>query len=548
MRQIISRCSIKVQIIIPALIALVLLATGVLFATNQLSRAFDGASTSTTRIIQNKDNLTTIIDNIYAMRIRAIYSIFQTEDAQKLTTALYEKQKINAQMLDQFNQIPSLRREATALHQAMDEYVRYSIDVMLPLINEKHSHHALSSNFEQRYHQAAESYRTAGRNMVTAVQNLSKQINQTAIQEIHLHQQTHHSILSYSVIGLLVILLVIILFAWSLAGVIVRPIHQLQTAMRQVAQGDLTVHLTAEGNNELSSLARNVNLTVTQLKQTTQTLTSISTDVASAATELATVMTQSSVNFDQEKRDLEQVASAVSQLEVTANDVTGHAQSADTAAHQASEFARESLNIFRQTERLSSEMAGQIGEAAQVVASLKDQSEQIGTVIEVIESISEQTNLLALNAAIEAARAGESGRGFSVVADEVRQLAARTQESTQQIQNIIDTLQQQSVLANESMTTSLGMLDKNQTMVQEVQTSLNHIVESITHLEAVNTQVASSSEEQRAVTTDISRNIHNIYQLVTQNVTGVMQSAEASQELSLLAEQQSQQLSHFKLS
>ncbi|KUI97737.1 methyl-accepting chemotaxis protein [Vibrio sp. MEBiC08052] len=548
MRQIISRCSIKVQVIIPGLIALVLLTTGVLFATNHLSRAFNGVSTSTTRIIQNKDNLTAIIDNIYAMRIRAIYSIFQPNDAQTLTATLREKQQVNAQMLNQLSQLPAIKNEAQALHQAMDEYVRYSIEVMLPLMNEKHSLQQPRADFEQRYRRAAENYRTAGRNMVKAVQTLSEQMNRAALQDIDILAQEHHSILTYSIFGLLIVLVIIAIFAWVLAGIIVKPIHQLQAAMRQIAQGDLTVNVTAEGNNELSSLTQDVNTTVIQLKQTTYTLTSISADVASAATELATVMTQSQVNFDQEKADLEQVASAVSQLEMTANDVTNHAQEADVATHQASERARKSLDIFEQTGRLSTQMAGQIGDAAQVVASLKAQSEQIGTVIEVIENISEQTNLLALNAAIEAARAGESGRGFSVVADEVRLLAARTQESTKEIQEIIETLQQQSGLANDSMTTSLGMLDKNQAMAQEVQTSLNDIVESITHLEAVNSQVASSSEEQRSVTADISQNINNIYQLVTQNVTGVIQSAEASQELSSLAEQQSQQLSYFKLS
>ncbi len=547
MRQIISRCSIKVQVMIPVLIALVLLTTGVLFATNQLSRAFNGVSTSTTRIIENKDHLTVIIDNIYAMRIRAIYSIFQPKDAQTLTAALREKQQVGAKMLDQFSQFPAIKNEARALHQAMDDYVRYSIEVMLPLMNEKHSAQKPRADFEQRYHRASENYRATGRKMVKAVQTLSEQMNRAALQDINRRAQEHHSILMSSIIGLLMVLVIIAILAWLLAGVIVNPIHQLQGAMRRIAQGDLTVNITAEGNNELSSLTQDVNTTVMQLKQTTDTLTSISTDVASAATELATVMTQSRANFDQEKADLEQVASAVSQLEVTANDVTSLAQAADTAAHQASERARKSLDIFEQTGRLSTQMAGQIGEAAQVVASLKTQSEQIGTVIEVIENISEQTNLLALNAAIEAARAGESGRGFSVVADEVRLLAARTQESTKEIQEIIETLQQQSGLANDSMSTSLGMLDKNQSMAQEVQISLNQIVESITDLETVNTQVASSSEEQRSVTADISQNINNIYQLVTQNVTGVIQSAEASQELSSLAEQQSQQLSYFKL-
>ncbi|MDW6005039.1 methyl-accepting chemotaxis protein [Vibrio mangrovi] len=548
MRQLISRWSIKVQVIIPVLMTLVLLATGVIYTTNHLSQAFNGVSTSTTRIIQNKDDLTTIIDNIYAMRIRAIYSIFRPEDAKTLTAVLREKQKINAQMLNRLSRMPLIKDEVTALHQAMNEYVRYSIEVMLPLMHEKHSTEQRRPDFDQRYQQASETYRTDGRNMVKAVRDLSEQMNNVALQEVATHGQKHHSILTYAIIGLVIILLVAAIFAWILAGIIVAPIHRLQAAMRQVAQGDLTIKIRDEGNNELSSLARDVNATVIQLRRTTQTLTAISADVASAATELATVMTQSSANFDHEKNDLEQVASAVSQLEVTANDVTGHAQQADTAARQANQLARKSLDIFEQTGRLSAQMAGQIGDAAQVVASLKTQSEQIGKVIEVIEGISEQTNLLALNAAIEAARAGESGRGFSVVADEVRLLAARTQESTQEIQEIIETLQQQSGIANESMTTSLSMLDKNQSMVQEVRTSLDHIVASIENLEAVNAQVASSSEEQREVTSDINRNINNIYELVTQNVTGIIQSAESSQELSTLAEQQKQQLSYFKLS
>ncbi|MUL22993.1 methyl-accepting chemotaxis protein, partial [Aliivibrio fischeri] len=186
-------------------------------------------------------------------------------------------------------------------------------------------------------------------------------------------------------------------------------------------------------------------------------------------------------------------------------------------------------------------------DAAVVVNRLKEQSEQINNVIEVIRSVSEQTNLLALNAAIEAARAGESGRGFAVVADEVRLLAARTQSSTQEIQTIIEALQEQSGLANESMQTSLDMLELNKELTAKAGDALIGITESINAINDMNTQVATAAEEQSQVTQDINRNVVNMSELVNQNVTGISQSAIASSELSRLAEEQKQQLSFFKL-
>ena len=182
-----------------------------------------------------------------------------------------------------------------------------------------------------------------------------------------------------------------------------------------------------------------------------------------------------------------------------------------------------------------------------MVNSLQDQSEQIGKFIEVIESISEQTNLLALNAAIEAARAGESGRGFAVVADEVRMLAARTQDSTKEIQTIIEGLQAQSGQANQSMSSSLSMLQDNQLLASQVSDALNEINDTISQLTSINTQVADASQEQSRVTSDINSNLSNMYELVSQNVTGITQSAAASQELSVLAEKQRQQLGYFTI-
>lgn len=227
--------------------------------------------------------------------------------------------------------------------------------------------------------------------------------------------------------------------------------------------------------------------------------------------------------------------------------MTANAAKADGAANQANQLAKRSLSMFEQNSRANDKMADQLNNAAQVVNSLKTQSEQIGKVIEVIQGISEQTNLLALNAAIEAARAGESGRGFAVVADEVRMLAARTQDSTKEIQAIIEELQNQSGRANESMHASLQMLTSNQTLASDVSATLQEISHSIEELALINAQVATASEEQNQVTSDINSNLSNIYELVSQNVTGITQAAAASHELSSLAENQKQQLAYFKV-
>ncbi|APF80321.1 methyl-accepting chemotaxis protein [Vibrio cholerae] len=547
MRQLLSGLSIKLQVVVPVFFTLLLLIIGITFSTSSLKTAFHQVTVSTEQLITDKDNLTTLIDNTYAMRISAIYSLFRPAEVTALPNVLKEKQTENLALLRSLADNPELKNEVAGLTQAMQRYVDYSIQTMIPLLNIEHSDQEKDERFTAQYEQATAEYRKVGNEMIKAIDMLSNRLNQVAMTTIDESEHEHDSVMSQSTFALIGILLVAALSSWLLAGIIVTPIRQLQQTVREIAKGNLLVKAQEEGNNEITLLARDVNATVTQLRQTVESLVRISTDVASASTELATVMTQASVNSDQEKQEVEQVASAVNQLQSTAQSVTDHAHSADGAAQQANQLASQSLRMFEESHRATAKMADQLREAAQVVNQLKEQSERIGNVTEVIRSISEQTNLLALNAAIEAARAGESGRGFAVVADEVRMLAARTQTSTQEIQAIIEELQNQSNTANSSMHSSLSLLEQNQSLAAKVSASLTEINHSISALGQINAQVATASEEQSQVTKDINRNLSNIYELVSQNVTGITQSAAASHELSDLAEQQHQQLQYFRV-
>ena len=547
MRQFLSTLSIKLQVFLPVLFTVVLLVIGLTVGISKLDQAFNKVSTSTHSLVVHKDDLSAIVDNTYAMRIKAIYSLFRAEDVQSLNQELSQRQAESREFLDSINDLPGVQSEVNAMREAMNHYVDFTRLTMTPLLTQKHASQYTTAEFNQNFEAAMVNYRVAGEEMINAIDNLSEKLNQTVISDVQANGKVHSDTLTQSTITIALILLVASLISWILANYIVTPIRNLQNTMREVAKGNLLVNAEEIGNNEVSQLAQDVNQTIEQLRNTVRSLVRISEDVASASTELATVMTQSSVNSDHEKQEVEQVASAINQLESAATEVSNNAQSADTASTEARQLATESLNMFEESTRASAKMAEQLNAAAVVVTSLKEQSEQIGRVIEVIEGISEQTNLLALNAAIEAARAGASGRGFAVVADEVRMLAARTQESTKEIQVIIEELQLQSGTANESMHSSLAMLKDNQAIAEEVSLSLNNISQSISELNTINTHVATASEEQKQVTTDINNNLSNIYQLVSENVTGITQSAAAAQELSGLAEKQQQELKQFQI-
>lgn len=534
--------SVRTQVLIPVLFTALTVFTGLWFAKSNLDTEQALVTDNSNSLVFYQDAISRIDDNIYPLRISAVYAIYDASRRESFLNELKAGMRVIDLDLNKIEARGTFRTEAKEIRKSIEAYVDYSMRSVQ--VFDRHDKGLVS---DQEYRSFISQYRIVGNEMIEQINGLSQRLNQVAAQANETSTRQMNSVETNAMLIIAVVFVISLVVAWILSGMIVSPIQKLQSTMRQLAAGDLSVRATVDGENEIAQLSKDVNQTAVQLHETVEQLTRISEEVASASTELAAVMTQAEANAQQELAEIEQVASAVNELACTADNVSDNALAADSTAREADGLAQSGLTIFQESAQASEQMSSALNDAAQVVLRLKEQSEQISNVIEVIRGVSEQTNLLALNAAIEAARAGESGRGFAVVADEVRMLAARTQDSTQEIQTIIEELQAQSGLANDSMQISLEMLSRNNELTQQANDALVGITESVVNINNSNTQVATAAEQQSQVTQDINRNVVNMSELVNQNVAGISQSASASAELSLLAEKQKEQLSFFKL-
>jgi methyl-accepting chemotaxis protein len=345
--------------------------------------------------------------------------------------------------------------------------------------------------------------------------------------------------------GLAVCVLIALYFPRLVTG----PLNRIIKTIEDLASGDgdLTIRVAADSKDELGHLGKSLNQFLDKLHDIIKQVAFTSGKVRESSGQMEDLNRQTRESVVHQHSTTDMVATAVNEMSATVQDIAQSAANAAAAAHQADADAREGSERVNASAASIEDLARDVERAAEVVHSLERDSDGVGSVLDVIRGIAEQTNLLALNAAIEAARAGEQGRGFAVVADEVRTLASRTQQSTTEIQTMIEQLQNG---AQEAVSVMDSGKDKAQVSVERAISageSLLEITKAVASISDMNTQIASAAEEQSVTTEEINRNVHEISQISEKNSQASENAAQASSELSRYAQDLDGIVQNFKI-
>ena len=342
-------------------------------------------------------------------------------------------------------------------------------------------------------------------------------------------------------------LLVGVLAAWMMTRQIIVPLRQTLSAAGRIAKGDLSQDLCVERRDEMGQLQHSMQTMTLSLRELIRGIGDGVIQLASAAEQLSAVTEQTSAGINDQKLETDQVATAVNQMSATVQEVANSAQLASDAAAHADQQARSGDSVVGDAIDQIEHLAREMGNSTQAMSMLKQESGKIVGVLDVIKSVSQQTNLLALNAAIEAARAGEAGRGFAVVADEVRSLAQRTQESTEEIEELIAALQNGTQQVASTLDASRTLTDNTVDLSRRAGAALEQITRTVASIQDMNRAIATASEEQSVVAEQINRNIMSVRGISEQTAAASEQTAASSVELARLGSQLKALVGRFRV-
>ncbi|VAW75258.1 Methyl-accepting chemotaxis sensor/transducer protein, partial [hydrothermal vent metagenome] len=378
--------------------------------------------------------------------------------------------------------------------------------------------------------------------LVTAQRLKSSQSSQYLLEDIAK---------STSFIGILVIVCIFsgLLIAWLLSRLISKPLYKTITFMNNIAEGDgdLTVRLDVRSNDEVGQLAKAFNKFVSKMHKLVSEIAVSGTQSDVSATTLSRTVEEVKSSTDKQTLELELVAAAINEMTMTVQEISNNAGSASEHASNANKQAAQGKQVVDDTITAINTVAADVDQASEVVSDLAKDSAEINTVLDVIKNIAEQTNLLALNAAIEAARAGEQGRGFAVVADEVRGLASRTQQSTTEINDMIDRLQTGTKNAVEAMTRSQANAQASVQEATKAGDSLNAINTAIGEITSLNIQIEDAISQQTEAANEINRSVTTICEAAQATANTTQEMGEVSVEMNQSAAHTHKLIHIFKL-
>ncbi len=341
-----------------------------------------------------------------------------------------------------------------------------------------------------------------------------------------------------------------LLISWLIARAICNPIVLTANTMHDIAngEGNLMISLDSTGKSELDGLADSFNQFIGKIRHLIQRTAHSVESVITAVAETSDITQQIISRVLEQEQETDQVATAMNQMTTSITDVAKNAAIAEEAASAANRESQNGRQLVQETADSINELASEVEQAQRTIQEVEQESDRIGSVIDVIKSVAEQTNLLALNAAIEAARAGEQGRGFAVVADEVRSLATRTQESTGEIESMIQALQQGTQRAVSVMASSKQKVDRNVDQASHTLNSLAEISQAVETINHMNSQIATAAEEQRTVSEEIKQNIFNINDRSKQTAQQAKQTSDTISSLGNFAANLQEVIQQFKFS